>query len=106
MTASDTSGAPQRTIVALAIAALAATTFGSASAADPPAVRCQRTIAKRSVRFVQTKMRALQACEDPVVNGTSSGPCPDAKASSKIARAAAKLAAATARECGGSDHTC
>src|SRR5262245_23685698 len=79
---------------------------GHAHGGEDPNVACQREIAKRSTRFVQTKLRALQKCEDAILQGRIPGPCPDEKASQRIARAATKLTTATRQRCGGSDRGC
>src|SRR5262245_27028921 len=88
----------------VAAAAIAMLLAATTEAADSPAVRCEREIAKRAARFAQAKMRAMQICEDGILQGKSAGPCPDAKADRTIAAAASKLASATARRCGGDDR--
>src|SRR6185369_7908619 len=77
-----------------------------ASAAHADSLGCKREIAKRSAKFVQAKMKALQKCNDNVVNNASAGPCPDATATSKITTAESKFRAAIDKKCGGLDHSC
>ena len=74
------------------------------ASAEPTA--CKREIARQAAKFSRAKIKALQKCEDAVVTGTSSGPCPDGKASTQIGKASAKLRAAIANRCGGGDHDC
>jgi hypothetical protein len=78
--------------------------LGPASAAGP--VACQREIAKSSAKFIRRKMSVLRKCNDAIVTGVHSGPCPDAKASGRIARASAKLHSAIDAACGGGDQHC
>src|SRR4029077_14172582 len=93
--------------------ALAFTSFGvlSVLAAAPGAARadalsCQRAVATASAQFAQAKMKALQKCEDGVVQHVSPGPCPDGTASAKIAQAHSKMRAAVSTGCGGADRSC
>ncbi len=74
------------------------------AAAEP--VGCKREIARASAKLSRAEIKALQKCEDAVVNGKSSGPCPDGKASSQIAKEQAKLQNAIAKRCGGGDKDC
>ncbi|MBI3767895.1 MAG: hypothetical protein HY271_05285 [Deltaproteobacteria bacterium] len=69
-------------------------------------LRCKRGIAKASAKFVQLKMTALQKCNDAVVTDASAGPCPDSKASAKIASAMSKVQRVVESQCGGADRTC
>ncbi len=90
---------------AAALVAVTAITVAAPGAhADP--VKCQREIAKRSAQFAQAKMVALQKCQDAVLKGASTGPCPDSKTSAKIANAEVKLRSSIAKKCGGSDKSC
>jgi hypothetical protein len=91
-------------VVFSAIACLALETLASSAGAEP--VACQRAIAKSSAKFVQAKMKALEKCNDAVVLGSASGPCPDGKASATITTARGKLRAAVAKKCGGADRAC
>src|SRR6185369_11783924 len=74
------------------------------AAADP--LTCKRAIAKASAKFSQAKMKALQKCNDHVVNNASPGPCPDAQATESINKAESKLRASVNSKCGGSDKSC
>ncbi len=69
-------------------------------------VACQRAIAKANAKYVQAKVKALQKCNDLVVNNAMPGPCPDATASAKISKAASKLRVAIDKGCGGDDKVC
>jgi hypothetical protein len=90
----------------LAILAAATLVVGLAAAAHADALRCERTVAKASAAFAQVKMKVLQKCEDQVVTHRSSGPCPDAAAAARIAKAESKLRLALSKDCGGGDRTC
>jgi hypothetical protein len=74
--------------------------------ANAVTVKCQRTIAKASSQFVQAKMKAMQKCEDAIIKGSITGPCPDAKAAASITKASDKLAASIGKTCGGADKVC
>lgn len=69
-------------------------------------VKCQRTIARSVAKLVQAKATALRKCEDAVLRGRSGGPCPDAAAAARIAKAATALAKAIDKACGGDDRRC
>lgn len=71
---------------------------GSAAAQDP--LKCRRAIAKNSVAFEATALKALQKCNDSLLNGKVTA-CPDSKASDKIAAAQAKLNAQIDKNCAG-----
>ena len=51
-------------------------------------------------------MKALQKCNDAIVNNASPGPCPDAKATESITKATSKLRSSVNKGCGGSDKSC
>ncbi len=70
------------------------------------AQRCQREIARAAAKFSQSRIAALQRCEDGVLVGKITGPCPDATASAKIGKAASKVQSAIAKRCGGADGEC
>ena len=91
-------------VFALLVAAILVIGFAGGARAD--ALTCKRAVAKASAAFAQAKIKALQKCEDHVVNHSSSGPCPDAIAAASIAKADGKLRTAVGRGCGGADHTC
>jgi hypothetical protein len=90
------------TLIVLCCAVLGASP--RSAAADP--LTCKRAIAKANAKFSQAKMKALQKCNDHVVNNTSPGPCPDAKATESITKAESKLRSAVNSKCGGSDKSC
>jgi hypothetical protein len=76
------------------------------SIARADAFDCRRAISKASAKFAQAKMKALQKCEDKVVNNSAPGPCPDSKASGSIATAQGKLRDSVNKGCGGTDRSC
>jgi hypothetical protein len=90
---------------ALALGALAAMLCTATSVHAEP-TKCKREIAKRSSQFAQAKIVALQKCEEALLKGATTGPCPDAKTATKIAQAEAKLRSAISAKCGGADHSC
>jgi cysteine-rich repeat protein len=78
-------------------------------------VKCQRTIAKETSKFVKAKTKALQKCEEGKVKGEHSDPCPNElgapgtpgrQAWDKIAKASAKLSAKIDKACGGDNKAC
>lgn len=86
----------KRLVVALSAAALLLA--GAASAQDP--LKCRRAIAKNATGFEAAKVKALQKCNDSLLNGKVTS-CPDAKASDKIAKAQTKLDDQIAKNCTG-----
>ncbi len=96
---------PRGLIVVMATSILLASPWTSRPA-HADALGCQRAVAKASAQFAQAKMKALQKCADGVVRHTSMGPCPDGKASAKVAKAESKLRAAVSKGCGGADRAC
>src|SRR5690242_3456481 len=91
-------------VVLSSVACVVLQTLASRAGAEP--VACQREIAKSTAKFVQAKMKALQKCNDAVVLGSASGPCPDGKATATITSASSKLRVAIAKKCGGADRAC
>lgn len=82
------------------IAAAAAAALGSAaaSAANTPE-KCVATILKEAQKFAQTKANAMRKCEDGVLKGKVTGPCPDTKNADKINGAMAKSLASIEKKC-------
>src|SRR5690349_15728090 len=78
----------------------------AAAPAHADALKGQRTVARMSASFAQSKVRALQKCNDKLVRHQIPGPCPDATTSAKIAKAETKMRSKVAIDCGGADHTC
>ncbi len=72
-------------------------------------VKCQRTIAKESAKFVKTQVKALQKCEESKVKGKLP-PLTDCdsepKVEAKIEKAGSKLKASIEKRCGGADKQC
>jgi hypothetical protein len=92
--------------VGLFAGALVLAALGTASA-DP--VKCERTIAKASQKFVDEKAKALQKCEDEIAAGalTPDTDChADSSTAKSIQRALMKLTTDIAKDCGGRDKTC
>lgn len=74
---------------------------------DPATIGCQRAIGKSTAAFFAAKSKALQKCEDGIMKGTVTGPCPDAgKAAPAIAKAESKKRAGICKACGGPDRLC
>ncbi len=89
-------------VAALTVAVLAL----GVGRAEAESVKCKREIARASSKFVQARIKATTRCEDQVLTGNFAGPCPDDKAASQIAKAAAKLRSAVDTKCGGADRSC
>ncbi len=87
----------------LAVALLAIVAYAGTAHAD--VVKCQKTIAKESSKFLQAKTKAMQKCYDATVKN-GGGTCPNDKASGAIAKAASKLSAGIGKACGGDDKVC
>jgi hypothetical protein len=69
--------------------------------------KCQVAIGKNTAKFLQSKNKALQKCEDGILKGTVVGPCPDSlKAEPAITKAESKKIAKICKACGGPDKTC
>ena len=89
-------------IAALALAAVAARpAFVSADAGT-----CRRAVNANLAKYTQAKLKLLQKCEDSVVRGKITGPCPDLATAGKIAKAAGKLRRVVSQRCGGLDRNC
>ncbi len=89
--------------IALSYDALVPGEFGTGSDIN----KCQIAIGKNAAKFFEAKNKALSKCEDGVMKGKVTGPCPDAvKAGPKIAKAESKKIAGICKACGGSDKTC
>lgn len=73
---------------------------------DPATRKCQRAIGKESAQFVAAQLRALQQCEDRVLRGKSSAPCPDGIAAASLAKSQAKMQQKMCRACGGPGRAC
>ncbi len=73
---------------------------------DPAVRKCQRAIGKESPQFVAAQLRALQQCEDRVLRGKSTGPCPDGIAAANLAKSQAKMQQKICRACGGPGRAC
>jgi hypothetical protein len=86
------------------IALLALAVCGSTAGAET--TKCQRTIAKANSQFVQAQVKALTKCEESIVKGKISGPCPDSKATTSLQKATDKLTSSIDKSCGGDDKVC
>lgn len=78
----------------------------TAGTAQADALRCKREVVKASAKFVQAKLRALSKCEEGVLMGKLTGPCPDAKTTAALNKASLKLRSAIDKKCGGPDQDC
>jgi len=79
---------------ALAVAGLVASS--TAAHAD---VKCRQTVAKESAKLTQSIAKTLQKCEQGVLDGKVTGPCPDTKSADSITKAESKLQAAIVKKC-------
>jgi len=70
------------------------------------AVDCQIAIGQNVTRLFDVRMRALQKCEDRLLSGVSTGPCPDEKNNIAITKAVTKATNRLCAACGGPDLTC
>ncbi len=82
----------------IAAVAVAAMSSGQAMAANT-VDGCVQTILKEAQKFGQKKANAVRKCEDGVLKGGTTGPCPDAGNAQKIADAMAKAEASIAKKC-------
>jgi hypothetical protein len=89
-------------VAAALVAALALAT--TAHAGDP--LKCKKEIAKDFAKYVQAKTKALQKCREKIVKNQILGPCPDAVAAPKIAKAETKMRLGIGKQCGGSLKSC
>jgi len=72
-------------------------------------VKCQRTIAKESAKFVKTQVKTLQKCEESKVKGKLPAltDCDsEPKVEAEIEKAGSKLKANIEKRCGGADKQC
>jgi len=83
-----------------AIAAAVLLIAGTAGSAHADALKCRRTIAKNAAGFEAKKIKAMQKCNDGLLNGKVMS-CPDAKATDKINKALAKLNDKIGGDCAG-----
>jgi hypothetical protein len=76
--------------------------------APPDAIRskCQLAFGKSATTFFRAAASALTSCEDGVLRGKLTPPCPDAKTTERIAGKERKLRAALCKACGGKDKRC
>ncbi|MEO8601289.1 MAG: hypothetical protein ABI629_01800 [bacterium] len=68
------------------------------ASADKSTLKCQRALGKLAVKHFSSVRKALAKCEAGVLKA-GSGSCPDLKASDKITKSSAKLAAAITKAC-------
>ncbi|MEO6029683.1 MAG: hypothetical protein ABIR79_22680 [Candidatus Binatia bacterium] len=80
--------------------------YDDASAtADSTVRKCQRAIGRETAKAFRLARKALRKCEDGRLQG-SIAVCPDAKASTAVAKAEAKMRAKICTACGGADRAC
>jgi hypothetical protein len=60
------------------------------NSSNPNVKKCQREIGKNAVKYLRTKSKLLQKCQDKMLSGAIPGPCPDAKTASALTTADAK----------------
>ena len=83
---------------AVAGACLTAMLATPASAAGD---KCRATVAKESAKLTQAIAKILQKCDQGVLAGKVTGPCPDSKSATGITKAKDKLKAAINKVCTG-----
>jgi hypothetical protein len=81
------------------IAAMAVSLCASSAIAANSPEGCVRTIVKEAQKFAQTKANAMRKCEDGVLKGKVTGPCPDSKNDEKISGAMSKAIAKINKKC-------
>lgn len=69
-------------------------------AADKADIACRRAVIKAGTKFAAAYLQAESGCETLRLKGKVTGPCPDTKASAKIASADAKRTKAVLKACG------
>jgi hypothetical protein len=81
-------------------AAFAAASLMASATAAHADLKCRQTVAKESAKLTQAIAKALLKCEQGVIDGKVTGPCPDtAKAAPAITKAESKLQAAVNKKC-------
>ncbi|MEO6028930.1 MAG: hypothetical protein ABIR79_18865 [Candidatus Binatia bacterium] len=90
----------------LIAAAMLASLVGHADVASADPATCRRSVNSNLAKYAQAKLKLLQKCEESIVRGTISGPCPDVSTTAKLTKAAGKLRRAVSQRCGGLDRNC
>jgi hypothetical protein len=80
-------------------AALAVTGLLAMSTAAHADIKCRRTVAKQSAKATQGIAKIIQKCQQAVLDGKQSGPCPDTKGAASITKTESKLTAAIEKDC-------
>ena len=68
--------------------------------------KCQVGLGKEASKFFQAKGKILGKCEDMVLKGSISGPCPGTRFEEAITKAKGKSIAKMCGACGGADRVC
>jgi len=68
--------------------------------------KCQIGLGKEASKFFQAKGKILGKCEDMVLKGSITGPCPGPRFEGAIAKAKGKSIAKMCGACGGADRVC
>ncbi|HVN87591.1 MAG TPA: hypothetical protein VMW17_22370 [Candidatus Binatia bacterium] len=76
---------------------------GKCKAMDPAVDKCRSALATAAATFFQTKRAILEKCEEGIVKGTVTPPCPDTPTATAIGKAETKLLTTVAKSCGGKD---
>ncbi len=76
--------------------------YGSLTApgGDTALEKCKQTLGKESAAVFTARSKALQGCQDKMINGSLAGPCPDGKARDAIQKASDKAVAKISAACG------
>jgi hypothetical protein len=88
-----------QTRIAISLVA-AALLLGAGTAGAQDVTKCQRSIVKNAQKYASARAKALQKCEDGLLNGKVMS-CPDQKADDKIDKAATKLGEKIVKDCTG-----
>ncbi len=99
------SGSSAVRALAFGLATIVASWLAVVPASAEPTL-CLREIARNDARYTRMRMKMIQRCEDNVLAGKQTGPCPDSKTSQKLLVHRAKLQNLIALRCGGIDQTC
>ncbi len=68
--------------------------------------KCQAAIGKEATKFFAASSKALQLCEDQILQGKIAGPCPTAATRLAIGKAEALKVDHICKACGGADRAC
>lgn len=73
---------------------------------DPLIRKCQAGLGKEASKFFQAKAKILGKCEDLILKGSITGPCPGTRFEEALTKAKGKSIAKMCGVCGGMDRVC